>query len=368
LALFYFNHRTYTKTATRAAQVVAYLQREGEYAPKVEQVDYLTRKSNGRDDLRHTQLTYFPSWANNDPTAFFNASQTYERVNGRWATALQLALPRELSLPQHIALADDFVQTILKDHPSLYVLHEPTSKVDGLSQPHIHVLFSERTIDGISRTDAEFFRRYNPQHPERGGAKKDPFFTQRRAVDRLRDAYADLTNYHLERAGHDARIDPRSLKERGISREASTQTNTNRTFETSPVRQTDQEHLQAVQWWERRKEKQGYDFFYPNFPLQIAQSMRAGSPGKQLSADQLLESTTKRLESLRSYRTELVEEAHTLSQRLHPESPLRPTEERRIDNLISKGTTVGLPAGEREVIHRGAQLGKQKGKDHGYDI
>jgi hypothetical protein len=134
------------------------------------------------------------------------------------------------------------------------------------------------------------------------------------------------------------------------------------------MRQTDQEHLQAVQWWECRKKTKGYDLSSSDVPLQIAQSMRAGSPGKQLSADQLLESTTKRLESLRSYRTELVEESHTLSQRLHPESPLRPTEERRIDNLISKGATVGLPPAEREIIHRGAQLSKQKGKDHGYDI
>jgi hypothetical protein len=365
VAIHYFQHRVYTKTATKAVQVVAYLQREGEYAPNnIPQVDYLTRATNGRDDLRHTQLTYFPSWANDNASTFFKASQDYERKNGRWATALQCALPRELSREQQIALANDFVTHALKDHPSLTVLHAPVSKADGLEQPHIHILFSERTLDEHQRPPEQFFRQYIPKYPERGGAQKDRFFSERRSIDRLRCAWADLTNYHLELAGSEARIDPRSLKERKIDREAPPKTYPYQPFQAPALREEDKEHTLATQRWEQRKED--YDVS-SDVPTQIAARMRSGSPGKHLSADVLRTQTLERLTALETYHTELTVAATRFQTRAYPDRPLRPTEQRDIDNLISKGVTVGLPPSQREVIHRGAQLSKQKGRGFDYE-
>ena len=99
------------------------------------------------------------------------------------------------------------------------MVHDPVN-AQGEHQPHIHVLFSERTNDGIERGGpAQHFRRYNPQHPERGGCQKDAWFNQRNAVYEIRAAWCDWTNYTMERAGHEGRIHPSSLYERGIERQ-----------------------------------------------------------------------------------------------------------------------------------------------------
>ena len=37
---------------------------------------------------------------------------------------------------------------------------------------HAHLIFSERTNDGIERSAAQWFKRYNAKEPEKGGARK----------------------------------------------------------------------------------------------------------------------------------------------------------------------------------------------------
>jgi len=89
---------------------------------------------------------------------------------------------------------------------------------DGERQPHAHVIFSARTVDGLDRSPEQFFRRWNAAHPERGGAHKDPAMNCMGAVKAARVLYTDVVNVHLEQHGHAARLDPRSLGERGIDR------------------------------------------------------------------------------------------------------------------------------------------------------
>ena len=38
--------------------------------------------------------------------------------------------------------------------------------------PTRNLMFSERGNDGIARSEAQWFRRYNPKSPDQGGAKK----------------------------------------------------------------------------------------------------------------------------------------------------------------------------------------------------
>ena len=57
--------------------------------------------------------------------------------------------------------ARDFLQSTFGDkHPYVWALHDPVA-ADGGRQPHVHVLWSARMLDGIARTPAQFFRRYN---------------------------------------------------------------------------------------------------------------------------------------------------------------------------------------------------------------
>ena len=203
-----------------AGRVVQYLTREGRYAPTHAQVEYLTRTSAAtveRGDLVHQEVANLPAWAHGDAAGFFARAEQHERVNGRWGTTWQLALPKELSRDEQLTLARDFLATHLADKPYLWVMHDPVN-AQGEHQPHIHVLFSERINDGIDRGAAQHFRRYNAKHPECGGCQKDVWFKQRSSVYEIRAAWCDVTNYTLERAGHAARIHPRSLYARGIDR------------------------------------------------------------------------------------------------------------------------------------------------------
>src|SRR5882672_8474596 len=171
--------RSRAQGSQSALNVVQYLTREGRYAVFPENdVRYMTRTSDAtqeRGDLRHVEVGNLPSWAQGDAGVFFDAAYQYEGVNRTYATALQMALPRELSHEQHLALARDFVAVHLQGKPYLFVKHEPLAKDGGL-QPHLHFLISERTQDGIDRPAAQFFKRYNRAMPERGGAQKDPWW------------------------------------------------------------------------------------------------------------------------------------------------------------------------------------------------
>lgn len=327
-----------------AAKVVRYLTREGEYAPDMEvaasRVAYLTRTSQAtkdRGDLRHREVAHMPAWAQNDPTRFFTQAVVSERVNGRWATVIEAALPRELSHDEHLALTRDYVATVLAGKPVLWVKHEPKASDGGL-QPHIHFLFSERTNDGIERTSTEYFRRWNGAAPELGGAKKDAFFSQRRAADRLRAAWADITNIHLERAGVEARVDPRSL---------------------------DGQRSNPIGWWETRKE--GYDASLP-LESQVVDRMRRGTAGKAYErlSDAAAMQMEQEIHALSAHIEGVWQEERRLAQREHPETSLRPTEAARVEGLVRQGAALGI-TGERETIAEGAQveLDKGKGRDYG---
>jgi hypothetical protein len=159
-----------------------------------------------------------PAWAQDTPQAFWAAADLYERANGRLYTELEIALPRELSRPDQEALARSFIESqIGTEHPCSWALHVSRA-LDGGEQPHVHVMLSERTHDGIERGPDLFFRRANPDDPAHGGAAKDPAWNHRDKVQELREAWATTANQALERAGLDLRIDHRSLEAQGIDR------------------------------------------------------------------------------------------------------------------------------------------------------
>ena len=100
-----------------ASRVVQYLTREGRYAPKQEQVAYLTRTSQAtadRDDLVHQEVANLPAWAHGDAAGFFARAEQHERANGRYATTWQLALPKELTRDEQLTMARDFLATHLE--------------------------------------------------------------------------------------------------------------------------------------------------------------------------------------------------------------------------------------------------------------
>jgi hypothetical protein len=87
---------------------------------------------------------------------------------------------------------------------------------DG-ANPHCHLLISERVNDGHIREPDQWFKRA-AKDPLKGGAKKTTELHPREWLLQCRELWAERANLALQRAGHEARIDHRSLEAQGINR------------------------------------------------------------------------------------------------------------------------------------------------------
>jgi len=199
--------------------------KSGKKGTAKDHIDYITRqgKHAKRDDLIYAESSNLPDWAEGDPAKFFKASDTYERANGAAYREHVIALPKELTMEQNCALAKQIAQELVGNKPRVLAVHAPEGKLGGTSNPHVHLAYSDRVQDGINRPIDKTFARYNAAHPEAGGCRKDS--GGRNAVE-LRDdviakrkKIADTINQALAVHGHDARVDHRSHKERGIERQ-----------------------------------------------------------------------------------------------------------------------------------------------------
>ena len=206
----------------RAAGSDTTKRREARLSPSASgHADYIARqgKHAARTELEHCEHGNMPSWAKDDPTAFWQASDRFERANGSTYREIEVALPRELDRTQRLELVRAFVrQEIGHRHAYSFAIHNPRAAIAGGEQPHAHIMFSERRLDGIERGPREYFRRYNAKAPERGGCRKESYGGDREALVALRARWAGFTNRALEQCGHEARVDHRTLKEQGADR------------------------------------------------------------------------------------------------------------------------------------------------------
>ena len=188
-----------TRARGFGASHASYIERSGKYA--------------GKDDLAASQSGNMPAWAVDQPGRFWEAADVYERANGRAYRELEISLPRELSAQQRIELVREFVDGTLGDrHAYTWAIHNPVAS-DGQEQPHVHLMFSERVMDGIDRDPAQFFKRWNAKEPEKGGAGKDRAMNAKSFVTQIREDWANTANDYLERVGLSVRIDHRSYRE-----------------------------------------------------------------------------------------------------------------------------------------------------------
>lgn len=178
-----------------------------------------------RDDIVARGSGNMPRWAIT-PRVFWQAADNYERANGAAYREQELTIPRELTHKQRLNLLAAWIKQELGcKHAFQWAMHEPDA-LDGGTNPHVHLMFSERQVDGIERDPDTYFKRYNAKNPERGGCKKGwgahagetRTIGERRAdLVELRGRWETLVNEHLAAAGVDARIDMRSYADRGIT-------------------------------------------------------------------------------------------------------------------------------------------------------
>ena len=134
-----------------------------------------------------------------DRTTLWNEVEAGEkRKDARLSREVMVALPAELTHQQKQELTRDFVQAEFVERGMIADIgyHDFNSH-----NPHAHIMLTMRTVD------------------ENGFGKKNRDWDKREQMQQHRKAWADHTNRALERAGHEERIDHRSLKEQGIERE-----------------------------------------------------------------------------------------------------------------------------------------------------
>ena len=189
-----------------------------------EHLAYITRQGRHTDrgDLGATGYGNMPSWAQDDPSRFWRASDKFERKNGSRFRSFTIALPNCLTTEQLVELAWDQARRMAGIKPFQFALHLSRSALRGEFNPHVHIMICDRIPDEFDRPPEKMFRRYNALHPERGGCKKDsgglsPERLKQKLLEQRARAVA-ASNEALAKHGHDLRFDHRSLRERGLTR------------------------------------------------------------------------------------------------------------------------------------------------------
>jgi hypothetical protein len=131
-----------------------------------------------------------------------------ERANARLGTKVRLALPRELSADERAELVRDFAAEIGQGRVPWFAGIHQTG--DDKHNPHAHLFIRDKDVETGKR-----LLRITDSPRDRAKAGLVP-----NGVDWLRERWEHTCNHALERAGHDVRIDRRSLAAQGIDREA----------------------------------------------------------------------------------------------------------------------------------------------------
>lgn len=214
MALFHLNAETGTRAGGQSgAAKHDYLARRGEY-------------SRQPDKLVHLISGNMPAWAIARPRLYWECADEHERSNGRLFKELEGALPLELTHQQRVDLVDRFVRHVTTvaggSLPFTMALHEGKPKRRGNpGNPHFHLELSERVNDGHDRSADTWFKRAavgKGKGPADGGALKTDALKPKAWLESTRALWADLVNQALAAAGHDARVDHRSLKDQGVDR------------------------------------------------------------------------------------------------------------------------------------------------------
>ena len=153
-----------TKKAVSCVKRFRYITRTKEYANHKDHAEKVEYVKSGN----------MPSFCKDRPDQFWEAAELYERKNGRTATSIVLALPKELTEQQRIELTEKIIEQFCNkfNFPYTAAIHNHKSAISGQDQPHLHLMFSERALDEFDRTAEQFFKRYNDKNPQNGGARK----------------------------------------------------------------------------------------------------------------------------------------------------------------------------------------------------
>lgn len=139
-----------------------------------------------------------PQWCLDRAGLWAAVEEAEKRKDAQLCREMNFALPVELNLNQRRELVEEYAKTFTKQG---MVVDAAIHKSKDGKNPHAHIMLTMRELT-----------------PE-GFGKKCREWNRQDLVSAWREKWADLANGALERAGHSARIDHRSLAAQGIDRE-----------------------------------------------------------------------------------------------------------------------------------------------------
>jgi hypothetical protein len=184
-------------------------------SPTIEASEHITRAGRhadmgSRQDVLFSALyapADAPDWCRGAENIerFWNAAEAAEsRRDAQVAERIIIAVPHEFTLQQAVwALQDHIREFTRQDRVVQVAIHSPEPGHDGRNL-HAHLLVSLRGVDE------------NGLKPAKALEQQDRFMNRSAYVERLRENWEHVANRHLERHGHEARLDHRSYLRQGL--------------------------------------------------------------------------------------------------------------------------------------------------------
>ena len=192
----------------QAADKCDYINRDGKY-----------KSETLRQELVAQEDFNLPSWAPNAKT-FFEAADRYERNNGTTFKQFIIMLPCELSIEENIKISQDIKDKIIGNNKAgTWAIHNKQAVTANVQNIHLHLMNSERIQNPALKEKPRelYFRRYNPNEPEKGGYQKDrknraPRKTKNPEIDKIRAKIAEAINAGYKRNNLPIRVSGTTLE------------------------------------------------------------------------------------------------------------------------------------------------------------
>jgi hypothetical protein len=202
MAIFRFSATVVKRSAGRSATAAAaYRSGEELHDRRIDRVfDYTRRRGVLHAEILVPENT--PDWMS-DRAQLWNAVEIAEkRKDAQLAREVLVSLPHELTQEQRLDLVRDFVREefVARGMIADLTVHTPDRKGDERNH-HAHVMLTMREITG------------------EGFGKKARDWNATEELEQWRAAWADAVNRTLEKYGHEARVDHRSLEAQDLDRE-----------------------------------------------------------------------------------------------------------------------------------------------------
>lgn len=167
-----------------------------------------------------------PEWAKDREKLWNEVERAEKSIDAQLCREVEVALPTELTPEQQKELIRDYVKENFVDHGMIadVAIHD---KGDG--NPHAHILLTMREVDREGNWQQKCKKEYeldkdgNKQRLPSGNYKCRKIETndwnKKESLEKWREGWEKTANHHLEKAGHEVRIDRRSLEAQGVNRE-----------------------------------------------------------------------------------------------------------------------------------------------------